>query len=707
MAIDLVTVDGLRGELGDPSAVQQNSFKILKGITALLNREEDPETVQELILLALEQRDSFQGCIPLLDSLVREVGLFPYLNRELLSTADRIAYDYHCPENMERWGVVFHRPQARVYRELMDGKNVILSAPTSFGKSLIVDAIIASQVFSDVLVIVPTIALIDETRRRLAKFRDTYKVITHITQRLEERNIFILTQERVLELGDLDRIDFLVLDEFYKLSPGRRDDDRCALLNQAFYSLAKRGKQFYMLGPSITGVVEGLHDRLEFLFIHEPYNTVISRLEHVDPGRDAFAALADLCKRLNEPTIIFCSSPNRASIIAKLLTEKNIGVRGEAVGYASDWIADHYHPEWHFVEALRNGIGVHHGRIPRALAQYVVRAFNDELLRFLICTSTLIEGVNTKAKNIVIFDDNINRAKYDMFTFNNIRGRAGRMFEHFVGHVYVFHDLPQPGLPLVDVPAFTQSMATPESLLIQLDEQDLTDNSKLRLKFFEDQEILAYEVLRANSGVDPRQQLSLAEEIRKNLRGFHPLLAWVGSPNWDQLLTVCELIWSHFGGSKLGSRSVSNSRQLATLINILRSKPRISELIQTQIAYSDGPDDSVRKTLDFLRLWANFHFPRLLKMTHRIQRHLFSQVGLPPGDYDEFALNVENYFLDPTLVALDEYGVPLELARKLEGYLQPDGDLDEVLARLKALPLETMKLTPFEREILLDAQQYL
>ena len=37
---------------------------------------------------------------------------------------------------------------------------------------------------------------------------------------------------------------------------------------------------------------------------------------------------------------------------------------------------------------------------------------------------------------------------------------------------------------------------------------------------------------------------------------------------------------------------------------------------------------------------------------------------------------------------------PLELARKLEGYLQPDGDLDEVLARLKALPLETMKLSP-------------
>ena len=34
--------------------------------------------------------------------------------------------------------VILHSSQAEVYNYLMDGKNVILSAPTSYGKSLII-----------------------------------------------------------------------------------------------------------------------------------------------------------------------------------------------------------------------------------------------------------------------------------------------------------------------------------------------------------------------------------------------------------------------------------------------------------------------------------------------------------------------------------------------------------------------------------------
>jgi replicative superfamily II helicase len=40
--------------------------------------------------------------------------------------------------------IVFHRVQAEVYARLMEGENVVLSAPTSFGKSLIIDAVVAS-----------------------------------------------------------------------------------------------------------------------------------------------------------------------------------------------------------------------------------------------------------------------------------------------------------------------------------------------------------------------------------------------------------------------------------------------------------------------------------------------------------------------------------------------------------------------------------
>lgn len=707
MAIDRVMVERLREQLSRPEDIEENAFRILKGITAVLNSGDAPGLAQELILLALERRDHFGRCVAVLNGLVREVGLFPYLDPDELNLADTIAYEFHRPLNVGAWDVVFHGPQANVYRELLSGRSVILSAPTSFGKSLIIDALIASEKYTNILIIVPTIALIDETRRRLAKFRETYKIITHAFQRTSTKNVFVLTQERASELVDLNLIDFFVLDEFYKLSPDRADDARCDLLNQVFYQLTKRGKQFYMLGPSVNGVSPDAEARLTYTYIQEPYHTVVSRLHPVRIEGDEFTTLSTLARGLVDPTIVFCSSPNRAAAVSNRFVEDGLGQESDAVRLAADWISQNYHPEWNFVRALSRGIGVHHGRIPRALAQYVVRAFNLEHVHYLVCTSTLIEGVNTKAKNIIVFDDTIDRKRFNMFTFNNIRGRSGRMLKHFVGDVYVFHEPPQEGLPLVDFPAISQPPTATPSLLIQLDEDDLSAGSKDRLKRYEEQDVLAYQVLKANVGINLDQQLALAADISANLPRYASLLKWSGYPTWNQLHLACELIWKFFDGSKLGSGSVSNPKQLTFLILKLRSHPSVRELIENQIPYSDNPDKAVSKVLDFLRLWASFQFPRLLRALSRIQAYILRRAGKDPGDYEAFASQVENLFMDPTLIALDEYGIPIQLARKLAPQLKPNGDLDEVLARLKALPLDEMELHPFEHEILRDAQSYL
>jgi replicative superfamily II helicase len=53
------------------------------------------------------------------------------------------------------------------------------------------------------------------------------------------------------------------------------------------------------------------------------------------------------------------------------------------------------------IEALHMGIGFHHGAIPRHLGSSLVDAFNEKKIRWLFCTSTLIEGVNTSAKNVI------------------------------------------------------------------------------------------------------------------------------------------------------------------------------------------------------------------------------------------------------------------------------------------------------------------
>jgi hypothetical protein len=336
-----------------------------------------------------------------------------------------------------------------------------------------------------------------------------------------------------------------------------------------------------------------------------------------------------------------------------------------------------------------------------------VRAFDEEKIRFLVCTSTLIEGVNTKAQNMIILDDKIDRARYDFFTFNNIRGRSGRMFQHFVGHVYLFNSPPPEELPLVDIPAFSQSEAAPESLLLQLRDEDLREPARERLERYRRDPLLSYDVLKGNIGVDPDGQIEVAREIHGDLRRWTEALAWHQYPTYDQLGDVCHLVWDHFGGARLGAGSVRSAAQLTFRINQLRDAPRPRDLIRSQIEFGLPADAAVQSVLDFLRLWAGFHFPRLLRAVDRIQRFVLAQAGFRPGNFELFATRVENLFLDPALVALDEYGVPLELARRMDRLLHPNGDLDAAIEELRRLRVEDLPLTPFEAELLTEAKRYL
>jgi primosomal protein N' len=65
----------------------------------------------------------------------------------------------------------------------------------------------------NIAIIVPTIALTDETRRRLQrKFSNQYKIITTSEVELSEKNIFIFPQERALHYVDkIAELDMLVI----------------------------------------------------------------------------------------------------------------------------------------------------------------------------------------------------------------------------------------------------------------------------------------------------------------------------------------------------------------------------------------------------------------------------------------------------------------------------------------------------------------
>lgn len=688
------------------TAVSNGSFEILQSIAGLLNSGRE-SVAREMVLRALENRGDFGNEEAILDALVRQTGLFPYAREENLSLADSIAYEYHRPDNVNG-AFVFHREQAEVYRRLLAGESVILNAPTSFGKSRIIDAVIASGRFQNVAVIVPTLALIDETRRRLSSFSNSFKIVTQVSQIPGVQNIFVFTAERANAYENFPKIDFVVVDEFYKIGALSEDKQRTVALNQAFYKLIKDGTQFYMLGPCVREIPRGFEERFHCSFYLTEFSTVVSEQVSVPETPDEISTLIGLCKGLNDPTLIFCRSPKRVNEVAQALVESGVGFRS-ALSDAADWIANSFHPDWVLCKALRSGIGLHHGRLPRSLGQFVVRSFNDEKLRFLICTSTLIEGVNTKAKNVVIFDNEIAREKYDYFTFNNIKGRSGRMFEHFIGRVFLFHAPPEQELPFVDFPMFTQGSDTPESILVQLDDADLSDAAKSRIERFKQQDLLPLELLRRNSTVEPEQLLELADAINALPPSSARMLNWRRYPTYDELQFSCDLLYGHLVDR--GHAGVRSGRQLAFKMNRLRADQDIKQRILDELApgqyAAPNASEAVERVFEFDRTWASFEFPRLLGALGDVQRHVLAKRGLPFGEYAAFINQAENLFRPAFQLPLEEYGLPLQITDKIMRFLRDAGSIDEALERIRNLPIKGLGLDAFEWQLLEDCKPYL
>ena len=76
------------------------------------------------------------------------------------------------------------------------------------------------------------------------------------------------------------------------------------------------------------------------------------------------------------------------------------------------WIEDNYSSFWIYAKSIKNGIGIHHGALPRAIQQYTVELFNQGKIKTLICTSTIIEGVNTVAENVIIYEFPLTRKTF-------------------------------------------------------------------------------------------------------------------------------------------------------------------------------------------------------------------------------------------------------------------------------------------------------
>lgn len=95
--------------------------------------------------------------------------------------------------------------------------------------------------------------------------------------------------------------------------------------------------------------------------------------------------------------------------------------------------------DWSLYKALKKNVAVHHGRLPRYIQNEILRQFNRGPIDILFCTSTIVEGVNTEARNMVLINSSKGRASLTTFDIKNISGRAGRYYHSFIGRVYLMN----------------------------------------------------------------------------------------------------------------------------------------------------------------------------------------------------------------------------------------------------------------------------
>ncbi|MEL7614535.1 DEAD/DEAH box helicase [Vreelandella titanicae] len=81
------------------------------------------------------------------------------------------------------------------------------------------------------------------------------------------------------------------------------------------------------------------------------------------------------------------------------------------------------------------GIFSHHGNTPHGIRLAVERAMRDNLVRFVVCTSTLAQGVNLPIRYLIVTSVYQGMERIKVRDFQNLIGRAGRAGMHTEGSI--------------------------------------------------------------------------------------------------------------------------------------------------------------------------------------------------------------------------------------------------------------------------------
>ena len=382
--------------------------------------------------------------------------------------------------------------QRKLWRSLQEASWASATAPTATGKTFLVLNWLLGQVEAGSLklgvFVAPTRALVAEIEKELHTIQHGFKTKELRISSLPMMGLgdgsvptlLVFTQERLhLFLNAFEKpppIDVIIIDEAQKLSDGVRG----VVLQDAIERVMRANEtgRFVFLSPNsenpdlltedappraqLAVVPSGAPTVTQHLILahqrrSKPREWVLSLVDG-DEERDfgeiklknspttdlkRIALVALELGRDDQGTLVYANGPAVTEKIAHIIYDglaeaapAEEDVLDEDLRDLSDFCRDAIHPKFLLVDLVKRGVAFHYGNMPTILRTEIERLFRAGKIRFLICTSTLVEGVNLACRTIVIRGPRKGRSNpMSAPDFWNLAGRAGRWGADFHGNI--------------------------------------------------------------------------------------------------------------------------------------------------------------------------------------------------------------------------------------------------------------------------------
>lgn len=734
---DIVIHATLMEELRLNGSLEDNQYKeLLERTYALLNQQEASSAVYNNCLSAIchiaEAKPESLLVKQLLNDCITASRVFLYrdmLDKHVegynsdvvIGLTDVLANAHYALAT----GTVLTKDQKHLFQQFQDHKRLIISAPTSFGKSRIVSEIIEHNDYENIAIILPTIALLVETFTTLKNkesITNKYNLVNSLLQPLTKRNILILTPERMdlfLDENKSFKIDFFVMDEIYKIQD---DDDRKKVFTHCLYRLSRTSADFYLIGPYFDEFSPAFIEKTGSLF--RKFETEVVQKDTFDlnskkagdsipigkkeliyrKGKDT--NLKNLIKTIEGQSLVYVgrrdSVESKAALIARSLNDNH---ENDLIKYIEENIAS----GWSLANCLRKGVAFHHSGIPRYIQSEIVEDFNNSDIQVIVCSPTLIEGVNTSAKNVIIYDE-VKGSKAEgkgipltSFDVKNINGRAGRFNVHFIGRAISLVPLPADNDKKSIYFSYFDDYNLDSESVIQIEDVDLIDRNKQRK-----QEIIInlashnipLILVKGNKFIPIHKQIELVEFFRHNLHLMDELFFKVSLPTKDQLGEMIQLCYDYLFTEKDKNR---NSFPIWRIIYFTKfyvyNNPTIKEMINKWDAKKI--DTKVRNIFTLVSTYFEFALPKYLTAFERIYNFVYAEKVDPLKQISlKYLLTkLEFGFVNPHEIALKEAGIPFHIVDKIAAEFSDCDNLFQIREKYKMNPSLISKLSPFEQKI--------